>query len=149
MKRKRLSIPIIYFIACIVLSAIFYFLIPSMNIISELFRLIGMMVLLVGLSIMSVALGSLIRHRTAYDFAPSTALVTDGPYRFSRNPMYVGFVLFLFGLALLSGNVIALVLPLLFFIIVNAMFIPFEEEKLGKTFGNAYIVYKQSVRRWL
>ncbi len=61
--------------------------------------------------------------------------------------MYLGGVLILFGLAITTGNLIAFIAPIGFFLIMQLMFIPYEEEKLKSTFGKEYVNYKALVRR--
>lgn len=82
-------------------------------------------------------------------YRPATALVTEGPYRFSRNPMYVGFAITYLGLALglESAIAVALLLPCLF--VMNWGVIGREERYLEARFGKAYLDYKAKVRRWL
>ena len=63
--------------------------------------------------------------------------------------MYVGFVVFLIGCSVLSGNILSALCPLIFFLILDRMFIPYEEEKMEAAFGEEYLEYKRSVRRWL
>ena len=63
--------------------------------------------------------------------------------------MYVGFVAFLIGLSILSGNILALLCPLFFFFVLDWTFIPYEEEKMENAFAREYVEYKQRVRRWL
>lgn len=89
------------------------------------------------------------KYNTPEDFSESTALVTDGLYKYSRNPMYLGGVFILIGLAISTCNICALITPFIFFIIMNYMFIPFEEKKMNSTFGDDYIKYKNNVRRWI
>lgn len=72
-----------------------------------------------------------------------------GPFRFTRNPIYLGFLLILLGVDMLLGSLTPLIFPVLFLIIINARVIPFEEENLKKEFGNQYLEYKRTVRRWL
>lgn len=82
-------------------------------------------------------------------FERSTTLITHGPYRFTRNPMYVGLVLILLGVAILQGTVGAL-LPIPPFIwIIRSSFVLGEERFLESLFGNEYLAYKRKVRRWL
>lgn len=85
----------------------------------------------------------------AIPYKPSTALVTDGPFRFTRNPMYVGFALTYLGLAfgLNTPIGIALLLPCLIFMTWGVVMR--EERYLEAKFGQAYIDYKKRVRRWL
>lgn len=77
------------------------------------------------------------------------AFVAAGPYRFTRNPMYAGVTLMLAGLSLVMGSVVMLGAPLLFWVIINQFFVPFEENRMTETFGAAYQDYKKSVRRWI
>jgi protein-S-isoprenylcysteine O-methyltransferase Ste14 len=76
-------------------------------------------------------------------------LIVDGIYRFSRNPMYVGFVVVLSGIALYMGTLPFLFATFIYFIILNSVFIPFEEDKLENSFGSEYLAYKKRVGRWL
>ncbi len=79
----------------------------------------------------------------------STQLVTTGIYRFSRNPMYVGFFLFLLAWTVLLGSLIVfLILPFFVLLITKVQILP-EEEVLQKKFGEDYLNYKSSVRRWV
>lgn len=78
-----------------------------------------------------------------------SALVTSGPYRFSRNPMYAGLALVCLGGALIAGTwwpLVALIPALA--IIRNLVIMP-EEGYLKATFGEAYAAYSLRVRRWL
>jgi protein-S-isoprenylcysteine O-methyltransferase Ste14 len=63
--------------------------------------------------------------------------------------MYVGFVSWLLGLAILSGNLLAFIAPVAMFVTFERVFIPAEEESLEKTFGEKYKNYKKRVRKWL
>ncbi|MBI5950082.1 MAG: isoprenylcysteine carboxylmethyltransferase family protein [Chloroflexi bacterium] len=80
---------------------------------------------------------------------PNKVLVTSGVYRFTRNPIYLGFVLILIGLPLTMGNYwgIVLVLPLVTF--MKNMVIQHEEAYLEKEFKNEFAEYCSRVRRWL
>ena len=79
----------------------------------------------------------------------STQLVTTGVYRFSRNPMYVGFLLFLLAWAVLLGSFVAvLVLPLFILIVTKVQILP-EEVVLEEKFGQDYVDYKHRVGRWI
>ena len=75
--------------------------------------------------------------------------VTRGPFEWSRNPMYLGIVLILMGIACYVGSVIMLIAPGAFFITINAIYIPYEEKVMGRIFGEEYREYQQRVRRWL
>ena len=92
------------------------------------------------------------RHKTTVNpFTPeqSSSLVATGIYRFSRNPMYLGFMLALVGwCAYLANWVSALLLPV-FVAYLNRFQIQPEERALKERFGQQFLAYSQSVRRWL
>lgn len=82
-------------------------------------------------------------------FGKPRALVTDGPFRFSRNPMYLGFLLVLTGAAFFVNRWCALLAPLAFWMASEFWYIPFEENALRVAFGKAYDEYALKTRRWL
>lgn len=79
----------------------------------------------------------------------NSVLVTEGPYRFSRNPMYLGLVLIITGIAVYVGTLPLFLAAFADFVILHYLFIPFEEEKLARQFGEPYAAYRARVRRWL
>lgn len=81
--------------------------------------------------------------------ARTEKLIFSGPYRFSRNPMYLGIVTLLLGIAVYMGTPPFFLAVAIYFIILNSVFVPFEEQKLEGAFGSQYIEYKERVRRWL
>jgi len=78
-----------------------------------------------------------------------SAIVTSGPYRFSRNPIYLGFVCTLIGLPLAVGNYWGVVLSPLLMLLLYRLVIKHEEAYLEKKFKDVYTSYKSRVRRWL
>lgn len=79
----------------------------------------------------------------------TTGLVTNGFYKISRNPMYLGMLTILFGFAFYLGNLTAFLILPLFYIVITEMQIKPEEQMLEKKFGEEYLDYKSRVRRWL
>ncbi len=79
----------------------------------------------------------------------STALVTDGVFRISRNPMYLGMLLFLAGAACLANVAWAWLVPASFFGLIRQAFVVREEALMKTTFGADYEAYCGRVRRWL
>jgi protein-S-isoprenylcysteine O-methyltransferase Ste14 len=79
----------------------------------------------------------------------STALITGGPYRLSRNPMYVGLTLAYVGEAGILRQVLPLAMLPLVIAYLNQVVIPLEESRLEAAFGAAYLQYRSRVRRWL
>ncbi|KWV58793.1 hypothetical protein AS156_03345 [Bradyrhizobium macuxiense] len=77
------------------------------------------------------------------------ALVTSGPYRLTRNPMYCGLVLLALGIAIWVGAAPMFIAPVAVFATANWVHIPFEEAKMRRQFGAAYDDYAARVRRWI
>jgi protein-S-isoprenylcysteine O-methyltransferase Ste14 len=82
-------------------------------------------------------------------FLEPTALVTRGPYRISRNPIYVGFTLALIGVAALLGSSSPFVVVPVFVWIMHRRFVEPEERLLEHRFGEVYRAYKAQVRPWI
>lgn len=80
---------------------------------------------------------------------PSTALVVQGPYRYSRNPMYLGMTVLYLGLAVAVDSLGALLLLVPLLLVVRYGVIGREERYLEARFGEAYRTYRGRVRRWL
>jgi protein-S-isoprenylcysteine O-methyltransferase Ste14 len=76
-------------------------------------------------------------------------LVTHGPFRYTRNPMYVGVIVMALGFALYFGTLPFYAVPVLLFLLCNFSFVPFEEAKMQGQFGDQYADYVSRVRRWL
>jgi len=86
---------------------------------------------------------------TENPFRPSTALVVDGPFRITRNPMYLGMAALFVGLAFLLGLMWALLILPIVLIAVDRLIIAREEPYLERKFGQDYVEYKKRVRRWI
>ena len=82
-------------------------------------------------------------------FSDSTTLITEGFYKYTRNPMYVGMNSFLLGLLIILNNPINFIFLIIFFFIVRNLFVIKEEVQMEETFGEDYLIYKEKVRRWL
>lgn len=80
---------------------------------------------------------------------PVTSIVSSGPYRFSRNPIYLSFVLFQLGIALTANSawIVLMVVPLVLYLSFGV--IAQEESYLVRKFGQEYLRYKASLRRWI
>lgn len=82
-------------------------------------------------------------------FNPTTALVTTGPYRFTRNPMYLGMAFLYIGFAFAFGVIWALITLPFVIAAVDRLVIALEETYLARKFGDPYSQYMGRVRRWL
>lgn len=127
-----------------------WWLFPITRILTFPINLIGILPFLVGLGIAKH--GSYIFEKKGTNietFNNPNTLVTDGLYQISRNPMYLGFLITLFGLFILLGCLSPLFIAVIFFIITDRWYIKFEEAAMTKVFGDDYIKYKTKTRRWL
>lgn len=90
------------------------------------------------------------RHGTPiHPFEPVRCLVTDGPYRYSRNPMYLSLLIMLLGLLLVLGSITPVVAVIAFETIISTRFIEPEERVLEDRYGDAFRRYRSMVRRWI
>jgi protein-S-isoprenylcysteine O-methyltransferase Ste14 len=110
---------------------------------------LGTLPLVSGLWVISISAGLFRRRETTLNpFGESTALVQDGLYRYSRNPMYLGMLLILAGAAVWLGHVLPFAALPVFVAVVSHQNIRHEERALEAQFGDAYRAYRQRVRRW-
>lgn len=96
------------------------------------------------------SIGNFRRSRTSIvPIRPATALVISGPYRFTRNPMYVGLATLTVALGLFMNSWWPMLLLVPVLLIVRQSVITPEERYLERRFGVEYVAYKERVRRWL
>jgi len=149
MKVKRM-LPPVYLFLSIVIMIILHFVFPLMRIIVFPLNLIGTLPFGLGIVINLIADTAFKKYNTTVKpFEKPTTLVTSGVFRFSRNPMYLGFVLVLAGIAILMGSLTPFLVIIAFAILIDTIFIRAEEEMLEQTFGDAWLKYKGKVRRWI
>jgi protein-S-isoprenylcysteine O-methyltransferase Ste14 len=112
--------------------------------------ILGGLLLLAGLTLLASFNTLFNRHDTAVEpWKPTTAIVTTGPYRFTRNPAYLGMALVYVGIALLASALwVLLPLPVVLAVIDNGV-IKREERYLERKFGDEYVAYRRGVRRWI
>lgn len=125
-------------------------LFPGPRVLPDWMWLIGLAFMLCGLLLNFAAIAAFARRGTPMDAEREpTALVADGPYRFTRNPMYAAGIVILAGLVLFLGELrSALVLPG-YVLLVARSFVPSDERRMAALFGDAWRDYTRRVRRWL
>jgi protein-S-isoprenylcysteine O-methyltransferase Ste14 len=126
-------------------TPVFDFLFPAKSVSSASLTLIGALTCLAGVV-------SFRRARTTVNpMRPgsATSLVVSGIYRYTRNPMYLGFLLILLSWAVVLSNVLALAVLPMFVVWMNCFQISPEERVLASLFTNDYAQYRGRVRRWL
>ncbi len=113
-------------------------------------RGVALTLIIGGLLLDGMAAGLFRRRGTAVEpWKPTTVLLDEGPYRFSRNPIYLGFAVTYAGLAVAMDSALALFLLLPCLAVVDQFVIQREERYLAARFGADYDAYRQKVRRWL
>ena len=125
---------------------------PSLVVHSSLFRYVAVIFLIIGLLVELVAVYLFIKSRTTVNpMRPdrSRHLVTQGLYRWTRNPMYLGMLMLLLGFVLWQGSPLAIIGPVFFVSYLTIFQIQPEEQILLELFGDEYSEYKRRVRRWL
>ncbi|NLO20390.1 MAG: isoprenylcysteine carboxylmethyltransferase family protein [Syntrophomonadaceae bacterium] len=149
MTRRRLP-PILYFVVLFLAAIVISISIEGITIIRSPLSCSGAVLAILGIVIIlwSESLFRSAGTSVRPDRKP-TKLNMSGPFRYSRNPMYMGLNLILAGEAVALGHISLLLFPLVFFIICHTLFIPEEERILEEIFGPEYIDYKKRVRRWL
>jgi protein-S-isoprenylcysteine O-methyltransferase Ste14 len=143
--------PPTYFKLFLGLALVGHYLIPIRHLISPPSTyLLGLPLLGLGLYLNLAASQLFSRHQTTIKpYESPSYFVRAGIYAWSRNPMYLGLVLFLLGWAILLGSLSPLIAPLGMWMVLNRWFIPYEEQHLRQQFGPLYETYQQQVRRWL
>jgi protein-S-isoprenylcysteine O-methyltransferase Ste14 len=134
----------------ILLMLILHFVFPIIQIVPTFWKLLGFLPLMLGLAL-SFAAERQFRQvgTTVHPSGETSQLVTDGYYRYSRNPMYLGMGLTLLGVALLLGSLMPFGVIALFTWWIKTQFIRREEDMLATQFGNDWLEYKARVRRWI
>jgi protein-S-isoprenylcysteine O-methyltransferase Ste14 len=145
-----LNIPPVYFLVALGVMALLDFVVPLLPIIAKPYRYAGFVIIALALV---PALWAVLLFRRAgtgiVPFSPATALVIRGPYRFTRNPMYLGLSGIQLGAAVLMGSLTPFLVIPAFMALIADRFIAPEEAMLEKAFGAPYLEYKTKVRRWL
>ncbi|MCG8642619.1 MAG: isoprenylcysteine carboxylmethyltransferase family protein [Desulfobacterales bacterium] len=147
--KKIIHFPPFYFFSIVALNIVCPFLFPEFNDIPFPYNLSGLIGSMFGLFILMKSSNLFHEKKTTFRLEKPTALVQNDFYKISRNPMYLGALIFIFGESVLMGNRISFICPILFFLFINFLCIPPEEMMMEKTFGRKYAEYKKNVRRWL
>ena len=142
--------PALYFFGAILLMLGLDYYFPLTQLLYGLPRVVGTVFFAGGALVAAFAIGQFRKVDTPTDpHGRATRLVTGGPYAYSRNPIYLGMVLILIGLALRLGSFSPwLVIPVFGWVLVH-YFIAKEEARLAEQFGADYEAYRARVRRWL
>ncbi|MFT3811155.1 MAG: isoprenylcysteine carboxylmethyltransferase family protein [Micropepsaceae bacterium] len=143
-------IPPLFVLVSISVMAVLAWLAPVAIVVSPPWNFAGVAVAAGGLAL--AASGSRLfraRGTNIHTFRSPDVLVETGLFAWSRNPMYLGFLIALLGAAVAMNAASAFAGPAMFFAAASLWYIPFEERVMRRTFGEAYDAYARRVRRWI
>ncbi len=142
--------PPVFYLAALAIGFVLNYLWPISPLSGYSRYVIGSVVPLVGGLIMPLVLRRFRRAGTTFNVSkPASALITEGPYRFSRNPSYVSLTLLYLGIGILLNNGWILILVAPVFLVMDLWVVRREERHLEARFGEEFLRYKAAVRRWL
>lgn len=147
---KKRILPPTYFLVLLAVTICLHFILPvKKNIISP-YNYFGILLICAGIWL-NIHADKLFKNKqtTVKPFEKPGCLIEEGPFIFSRNPMYLGMILILFGVSVCLGGISLFIAPIAFFLLIKFKFINEEEKSLEETFGQNFIEYKKRVRRWL
>jgi protein-S-isoprenylcysteine O-methyltransferase Ste14 len=148
-------LPPIWFVTLFAAALVAHFAFPASRVFDIYVPIVsptvGMIIAVGGFILSNIASSIFAREKT--EILPTSptnrVLITEGPYRYTRNPMYLGMFVLFCGVGIALGSLPMFVAAALDFIILNFFFVPFEEAKMERIFGDSYRAYKAQVRRWL
>ena len=147
---KTKLMPTTYLLVAILLSIALHYLMPIMDVIHTPWNLFGLVLVVFGIWINISADQAFKRSKTTVKpFDESSVLVQDGVFRFSRNPMYLGFTSILLGVSILLTSLSPYIIAIVFAVSMDFIYIRIEERMLGDEFGDEWAKYRSRVRKWI
>jgi len=143
-------LPPSFLLISLLLILVLHFTIPIMSLVSTPYNYLGIFFIIFG-GIMNIWTDLLFKKNNTNvkpDKMPAY-LITDGPFKISRHPMYLGMFSILLGISIFFGSLVTIFPLIIFIIIIEAKFIPLEEKNTEKIFNKKYKDYKRQVRRWI
>ncbi|HBL74981.1 MAG: hypothetical protein A2W90_06580 [Bacteroidetes bacterium GWF2_42_66] len=146
---KKIFIPPVFVFISIFLIVFFCFLTPDFNWIPFPFNFCGILITFSGFAIIGKTWELFRKNKTTLLIKTSSFFITDGIFSKTRNPMYLGMFLLLFGVAVCFTNLFSIITAFSFLLLMHFVFIPKEEKLMFETFGDEYLDYKKKVRKWI
>ena len=143
----KISFPPVILLVSVFLQLILLFTFPVST---DLSSLLGLIFLLAGVFLVFFSFRFMRKMETTFipDGTPKK-LISSGPFKISRNPIYLGMLLILFGTAFLMSSLSAVIIAIVFGLIINFTWIAHEEKKLKELFSEDWENYSAKVRRWI
>jgi protein-S-isoprenylcysteine O-methyltransferase Ste14 len=136
--------------ALLALPVMAHYVLPITTLLSAPYRYLGIPVMVAGLLVATAAAQAFLAVGASFQLhREAPHLVMDGPFGMSRNPMYLGMLMWLVGLAMLLGSLTPFAFPVLLFLFLNFLIVPMEERSLRQLHPQEYAEYQRRVRRWL
>lgn len=146
----KFAYPPLIYLACFAVGLAAEFFWPSDFLPAVVQYGVGGFVVAVSFAPMPFVMTRFKKAGTAFDSrGPTTTILREGPFRYSRNPAYLCMTLLYLGLGVLIDSSWILALSVVGFVLMNTMVVRREEVALDRQFGDAYRSYKSSVRRWI
>ncbi|MEM8687404.1 MAG: isoprenylcysteine carboxylmethyltransferase family protein [Pseudomonadota bacterium] len=147
---ELIDLPPVWLVACIAAAWVLADSLPIVMLSHSIWTIIGWALVAMGIALGLYAVIAFWRFKTSVvPRQTPSALINDGPYRFSRNPIYLADAISLAGCVALFGGLSAVCTLPLFWLVMERRFILPEEAVLRETFGPDYEAYCRSVRRWI
>lgn len=148
-KLRKFNVPPIWFLISLLLVFLIGAILPAPDLSGFYPGWIPLLISLIGIGLIFWTISRLRKHQTAIHprDKPST-LITSGPFRFSRNPVYAGMALIIFAVALAQGALAGFLVVPLFALWIDRRFVRKEEENLVEAFGDEAREYIKRTRRW-
>lgn len=141
--------PVLIFFFSALLAVLMEYLFPSLTLYHYPYNLLSIPFLIAaGVILFQTYILFKKNETTIHPFKKPTVLIQDGPFKYSRNPIYLSFLLLLLSLSLFLGNVLSLLGPVVFVLLMNVLIIIKEERTLETAFGDDYKQYKKVTNRW-
>ncbi len=148
--RKILLPPVMLVLCLIGIVVVNYYGVAIISLLAGPVKLVGYGLLALGVFLSAWSAHLFRRHETnILPYEDPDRMVTSGPFGFTRNPMYLGMLMVITGVAVLYGTALSFIFPFVYFCVANWWYIPFEEQRMAATFGEDFTVYKTKVRRWI
>jgi len=127
-----------------------HFLLPIKQFINYPYNFMGFLFFVIG-GILNIWTDQLFKKNktTVKPLEKPSAFIQTGPFKISRNPMYLGMTILLIGIGFVLGSIISFVGFILFIIAMEIAFITQEEKSMQEQFGQEYLAYKKKVGRWI
>ena len=146
---KKIMPPTFFFIF-LMIAVLIHFVLPILQLINYPLNWSGLLFILAG-GILNIWTDRLFKknNTTVKPNETPTSLIKNGPFKFSRNPMYLGMEFLLIGVGLILGSVTSFVGAVLFPLTMELKFIRQEEKIMEEKFGDKFETYKKKVARWI